>query len=873
VTLYDAFISYSHAKDKPVAAALQSAVQKLGKPWYQRRALRVFRDDTGLAVTPHLWGTIEQALGQSRFLMVLASPQAAASQWVNKEIAYWLDAKSVDTLLIAVTEGSLTWDNAANDFAWDDATPLPPALKGRFVAEPKWVDLTAYREGADKGDARFTELAADFAAAIRGVPKDDLLSAEVLQQRRALRLAGSAAVLLLVLALGATTAGILAYRAQQEAVAQRNRAEQTLAAATKTANSLVFDLAQRFRYAVGVSAALVKDILDRALTLQNQLAASGQATPALRRAEAAALSESVNVLLVIGDTPGALTAAQRAREIIEALLQTDPSNTGWRSDLSVSLNDLGLAQMTAGNRAEALAAYQKGLAIAQQLADSDERNAEWQSNLAVSLERIGDVLAAAGDREDALVSYQKGLDIRQKLADRDKGNTGRQRELGVGFEKVGDALTAAGQREEALVAYQKSLAIAQQVTDSDKGDAGWQRDLGVGFLKIGDMLAAAGQREEALAAYQKGFAIFRQLADSDKGNVGWQRDSSVSLEKIGNVLIAAGQRVEALAAYQKSLAIAQQLADSDKGNAVLQRDLSVSLERVGDVLRDAGQREEALAAYEKSLAIRQKLSESDEGNTDWQDDLSIGLDRIGDARMAAGQREEALAAYRQAFAIRQRLADSDKGNTGWQHGVSVSFDKIGNVLWAEGRREEAIVSYRESLAIRQRLTDSDKGNTAWKRDLAFTFDEIGDALRAQDSLDAAFAAYQKSLSIGRELAEIDNGNAQWRNDLQFVIRRIGGMAYSFVLARDFDKGLAAADQAIALAPDQTWLYTNRAHALMFLDRIDEARTLYLRYRGAQNVEGEKSWQTVILGDFAELRQASLAHPLMDEIEAKFAAGG
>jgi hypothetical protein len=47
------------------------------KPWYRRRALRVFRDDTGLAVTPHLWGTIEQALGQSRFLIVLTSPEAA----------------------------------------------------------------------------------------------------------------------------------------------------------------------------------------------------------------------------------------------------------------------------------------------------------------------------------------------------------------------------------------------------------------------------------------------------------------------------------------------------------------------------------------------------------------------------------------------------------------------------------------------------------------------------------------------------------------------------------------------------------------------------------------------------------------------------
>jgi hypothetical protein len=57
-------------------------------------------------------------------------------------------------------------------------------LTGRFPSEPKWVDLTAYRGGADKGDAKFTELAAGFASAIRGMPKEDLLSQEARQQRR-----------------------------------------------------------------------------------------------------------------------------------------------------------------------------------------------------------------------------------------------------------------------------------------------------------------------------------------------------------------------------------------------------------------------------------------------------------------------------------------------------------------------------------------------------------------------------------------------------------------------------------------------------------------------------------------------------------------
>jgi len=93
------------------------------------------------------------------------------------------------------------------------------------------------------------------------------------------------------------------------------------------------------------------------------------------------------------------------------------------------------------------------------------------------------------------------------------------------------------------------------------------------------------------------------------------------------------------------------------------------------------------------------------------------------------------------------------------------------------------------------------------------------------------------------------------------------------VVRDFVRALEVADQVIALAPDTIWLYTNRAHALMFLGRMDEARALYLGYRGEKDVQAGKSWTTVVLEDFADLRKAGLTHPLMDEIEAKFAARG
>ena len=227
---YDAFISYSHAKDKPIATALQSVVQKLGKAWYRRRALRLFRDDTSLSATPHLWPSIEQALSQSRFLILLASHEAASSRWVGQEIAYWLDHKSSDTVLIALTEGELDWDEAAVDFRWSEATPLPTVLKNWFSAEPRWIDLRPYRDGSTPKGTEFMGLGADFAAAIRGIPKEDLLSQEVRQQRRALALAWMAAAVLVALLVAAGWQWQEARLQRNEAQLQRDKARMELLA-------------------------------------------------------------------------------------------------------------------------------------------------------------------------------------------------------------------------------------------------------------------------------------------------------------------------------------------------------------------------------------------------------------------------------------------------------------------------------------------------------------------------------------------------------------------------------------------------------------------------------------------------------------------
>src|SRR5262249_50394466 len=128
---YDAFISYSHGLDSELARALQVGLQGFAKPWYRMRALRVFRDTTSLSASPNLWSSIETALASSTWLVLMASPKAARSKWVNLEVAWWLEHKSPQYILVVLTKGKFTWAEDAHDGEKADAA-LPPALRGVF---------------------------------------------------------------------------------------------------------------------------------------------------------------------------------------------------------------------------------------------------------------------------------------------------------------------------------------------------------------------------------------------------------------------------------------------------------------------------------------------------------------------------------------------------------------------------------------------------------------------------------------------------------------------------------------------------------------------------------------------------------------------
>lgn len=218
---YRAFLSYGH-DDRALAVAVQRALHRLGRAWYQRPAFTVFRDDSSLGAGA-LWESLERALADSDHLVLLASPEAARSDWVCREVAWWVEHRDPDDVLVALVRGEIDWDDDSGDLS-ASTTALPPALKGAFSQEPRWVDLRdTVADGF--GDPTFRDRVADLAATLHGCDKSELIGEELRQQRRWTRVRNAAIAVLAVLTLVAGLASWSLLLALRESRVQTATAE------------------------------------------------------------------------------------------------------------------------------------------------------------------------------------------------------------------------------------------------------------------------------------------------------------------------------------------------------------------------------------------------------------------------------------------------------------------------------------------------------------------------------------------------------------------------------------------------------------------------------------------------------------------------
>jgi WD40 repeat protein len=200
---YWAFVSYSH-RDQAWADWLHHALETYHVPRrlvgrdspagpVPRRLYPVFRDQDELPSSPNLSGAIDLALRQSRYLIVIASPYAAVSRWVDQEIERFRALGRAERVLCLIVDGE---PHAHQQPDKGLLECFPPSLRSADGVEPIAADVRPGKDG--KPAARLKLI-----AGLLGVGLDELRRRERRRQQLA-RLGWAAAAVLLLMMLGST---------------------------------------------------------------------------------------------------------------------------------------------------------------------------------------------------------------------------------------------------------------------------------------------------------------------------------------------------------------------------------------------------------------------------------------------------------------------------------------------------------------------------------------------------------------------------------------------------------------------------------------------------------------------------------------------
>lgn len=109
---YDFFISYKHGTlDSMVAGYIQKKLERykipreIQKKSGKKKITRVFRDREELSVTANLTQEIEEQLKNTEYLIVICSPEARQSVWVNREVETFIRYRGMEYVLPVLIKG------------------------------------------------------------------------------------------------------------------------------------------------------------------------------------------------------------------------------------------------------------------------------------------------------------------------------------------------------------------------------------------------------------------------------------------------------------------------------------------------------------------------------------------------------------------------------------------------------------------------------------------------------------------------------------------------------------------------------------------------------------------------------------------------
>jgi len=414
---YKAFISYSH-KDESWGRWLHRRLETypiptnlVGRPTnigaIPKRLKPIFRDREELAAADDLGEKIEQALANSENLVVICSPDAAESHWVNQEVLSFKRNNREAQVFCLIVGGE---PFASSMRGREQEECFPSALRFQLDKHGALTDIPAEPLAADirtQGDGKRLGVL-KLVSGMIGVGLDEIVQRDMRRGRKRVT-AITASALAAVLTMGTLTG--FALSARKEADARRNDAEGLI-------EFMLTDLKDKLEPVGSLDVLLA--VADRATNYYDHYPLSAHDDDALGR-RARLLHYSGKIQYTLGRWEDATRSFERAYEATQNLFADHPNNPERIFEHAQSAYWIGYLFFDNGQYEQATPFYEDYLNLAEKLRIVEKGQRPLQE-LSYAYTNLGSNQLLLGELAEAQSYFEKAIGVKNELSVQNPNN-------------------------------------------------------------------------------------------------------------------------------------------------------------------------------------------------------------------------------------------------------------------------------------------------------------------------------------------------------------------------------------------------------------------------------------------------------------------
>lgn len=502
---YAAFLSYSHA-DARWANWLLRRLETYRVPRHLvgtmgahgpigARLGKVFRDRDELPTAGDLGDTIRSALADSAALIVICSPAAAASRWVDAEVAAYRELGRADRIACFVVDG----DPGGGDCF--PPTIIAPGADGK-PREPLAADA---RKDGDGRQRAFLKLV----AGLLGVNFDALARREAQRRHRRMLAITTASIFGMAIAIGLAATAWVA----------RNDAQRRQAQAEDILGFMLGDLREKLTTVGRLD--LMRAVDDKASGYYATLNPRDLSDTALEE-QARLLTGIGQVRLSEGKQAPAMAAFREALDRSDALYERAPENGQRLYDRAQAEYWIGYVALQQGDYDTAEQWLRKYRDSAVQLAAMDRSNFDWQKEVAYGNQNLAVLDQTRGHYVEAERTMRENVALYRGWTKQ------RPKDLQLRFEAadtiswLGTMAAGQGQLAKAQEYFIERVQVLQRNVANDPGNANWKAYSVDALVWLSSVQAQRGHLAAARDNLAKATSYAAALAAQDPSNNAWR---------------------------------------------------------------------------------------------------------------------------------------------------------------------------------------------------------------------------------------------------------------------------------------------------------------------------------------------------------------